>query len=105
VTGGGDVNGDGIPDVGVGSRTEDSTDSDAGAAYVMFGPLSGTEDLSASLAKHLGAGAGDWAGAWLDMSGDIDGDGTSDMVIGAPQRDEGEEFVDIGMVFLLKGGW
>ena len=39
VSGGGDVDLDGIPDVAIGSRTEDSTDSDAGAAYVMFGPL------------------------------------------------------------------
>ena len=104
VSGGGDINGDSISDVAVGSRTEDSTHSDAGAAYVMFGPLSGTEDLSSSMAKQLGADAGDWAGAWVDMSGDIDNDGTSDMVIGAPQRDQGD-FIDIGMVFLLKGGW
>ena len=38
------------------------------------------------------------------MAGDIDGDGSSDLIIGAPQRDEGD-FTDVGMVFLLKGGW
>ena len=104
VSGGGDVDLDGIPDVAIGSRTEDSTDSDAGAAYVMFGPLVGTVDLSESLAKHLGDETGDWAGASVDMAGDIDGDGSSDLIIGAPQRDEGD-FTDVGMVFLLKGGW
>ena len=104
VSGGGDVDLDGIPDVAIGSRTEDSTDSAAGAAYVMFGPLVGTVDLSESLAKHLGDETGDWAGASVDMAGDIDGDGSSDLIIGAPQRDEGD-FTDVGMVFLLKGGW
>ena len=71
----------------------------------MFGPLSGTVDLSESLAKHLGDETGDWSGAWLDMSGSVNGDGYSDLIIGAPQRDEGEEYVDVGMVFVLKGGW
>ena len=104
VSGGGDVDGDGVPDVAIGARTEDSTDSNAGAAYIMFGPLLGTVDLSESLAKHLGDEAGDWAGASIDMSGSIDGDGTADIVIGAPQRDEGD-YTDIGMVFIMKGGW
>ena len=70
----------------------------------LFGPLVGTVDLSESLAKHLGDETGDWAGASVDMAGDLDGDGSSDLIIGAPQRDEGD-FTDVGMVFLLKGGW
>jgi len=105
VDGGGDVNGDLIPDVVIGSRTEDATDSDAGAAYVMFGPLSGTTDLSESMAKILGAGAGDWTGAAVSMSGDLNGDGFSDVLIGAPQLDAGDEFLDVGAVWIIKGGW
>ncbi len=105
VTGGGDVDNDGIPDVVVGSRTEDSTDSDAGSASVMFGPLSGTVELSESLAKVLGLGAGDWTGAALSMGGDLNGDGFGDVLIGAPQLDAGAEFPDIGAALILKGGW
>jgi hypothetical protein len=105
VTGGGDVDNDGVPDVVVGSRTEDSTDSDAGSASVMFGPLSGTVELSESLAKVLGLGAGDWTGAALSMGGDLNGDGFGDVLIGAPQLDAGADFPDIGAVFILKGGW
>jgi hypothetical protein len=105
VDGGGDINGDEIPDVAIGSRTEDATDSDAGAAYVMFGPLSGTTDLSESMAKVLGAGAGDWTGAALSMSGDLNNDGYSDLLVGAPQLDAGGDFPDLGAVWILKGGW
>jgi hypothetical protein len=105
VDGGGDVNGDGAPDVVIGSRTEDATDSDAGAAYVMFGPLVGTTDLSESMAKVLGAGAGDWTGAAVSMSGDLNNDSYSDLLIGAPQLDAGADFPDLGAVWVLKGGW
>ena len=105
VSGGGDVDNDGNPDVVVGSRTEDSTDSDAGSASVMFGPITGTVALSESLAKVLGLAAGDWTGAALSMGGDLNGDGFGDMLIGAPQLDAGGDFPDLGAVLILKGGW
>jgi hypothetical protein len=104
VAGGGDINGDGIPDVVVGSRTEDSTDTNAGAAYVMFGPISGTDDLSSSFAKVLGLGPNDWTGASVAMGGDLNGDGYGDLLVGAPQLDAGDS-VDLGAVLILKGGW
>jgi hypothetical protein len=104
VAGGGDINGDGIPDVVVGSRTEDSTDTNAGAAYVMFGPIEGTSDLSSSLAKVLGLGPNDWTGASVAMGGDLNGDGYGDLLVGAPQLDAGDS-VDLGAVLILKGGW
>jgi hypothetical protein len=105
VSGGGDVDNDGNPDVVIGARTEDSTDSDAGAASIMFGPITSTTELSSSLAKALGIGAGDWTGAAVSMGGDMNGDGHDDVLIGAPQLDAGEDFPDIGAVLILKGGW
>jgi hypothetical protein len=39
------------------------------------------------------------------MSGDLNGDGFSDVLIGAPQLDAGDEFLDVGAVWIIKGGW
>jgi len=105
VSGGGDIDDDGVPDVVIGARTEDSTDSDAGAASVMLGPIVGVTELSSSMAKALGLGAGDWAGAAVAIGGDMNGDGHDDVLIGAPQLDAGADFPDIGAVLILKGGW
>lgn len=105
VAGGGDIDGDDNPDVVIGARTEDSTDSDAGAASVMFGPIVGMTELSSSMAKALGLGAGDWAGAAVATGGDLNGDGFDDVLIGSPQLDAGDDFPDIGAVLIMKGGW
>ncbi len=71
----------------------------------MFGPIAGTTELSSSLAKALGLGAGDWTGAAVAIGGDMNADGYDDVLIGAPQLDAGSDFPDIGAVLILKGGW
>jgi hypothetical protein len=86
VTGAEDVNRDGFDDVLVGAWGRGSF---TGAAYVLFGPVAGTIDLSAADAKFTGEDWEDAAGWSVALLGDIDGDGTSDICIGAYGADGG----------------
>jgi hypothetical protein len=82
VWGVGDVDGDGLVDIGVGSFYDDDGATDAGAVYVLTAP-SGEVDVSAAYAKILGDGAGDQLGQSAVTLGDLDGDGFGDMAVGA----------------------
>lgn len=88
----GDVNADGFADLIVGAPSGGG--GEAGKAYVIWGGagVSGTIDLD-----HLGdAGfviqgdrAGDRAGWSVAAAGDTNGDGFDDVIVGAPQGDDG----------------
>ena len=90
----GDVNGDGFADLIVGAIGNDSSFTNAGASYVVFGKASGfaaTIDL-ASLDgstgfKLSGVAADDAVAArWLRPA-DINGDGFADVIVGAYYAD------------------
>ena len=87
VAGVGDTNGDGLADLLLGAPKEDSTDTSAGAAYLLLGPLTGTFAVGLSDALLWGEAASDGAGTSLSGAGDLDGDGYDDLVIGAPGND------------------
>jgi FG-GAP repeat protein len=77
----GDVNGDGIGDLLVGSPN-------AGVTHVLFGRPSfggATVDVSdPQLASKLTGMAGSWFGFAVAGAGDVNGDGIADIVVGAP---------------------
>jgi hypothetical protein len=80
----GDIDGDGIEDVIVGAPWENSYAYQAGAAYLLLGPVTGMVDLSLADAKLVGEdGSNPWAGESV-ATGDVDGDGVEDILIGAP---------------------
>ncbi|MFZ5478863.1 MAG: integrin alpha, partial [Myxococcota bacterium] len=83
VAGAGDVDGDGLDDVLVGARFQDGVGSQSGAAYLFVAPRSGTVSASAATATLLGEAASDLAGEGLAGGEDLDGDGLSDLVVGA----------------------
>ena len=90
VAGAGDLNGDGLADLIVSSyRAEVSGLTQAGKSYVVFGKASTTAvNLSAVAAGNggfviNGEAAGDASGLSVSGSGDVNGDGIADLLIGA----------------------
>jgi hypothetical protein len=103
----GDVNGDGIDDLIVGSRRGDDGGDNAGEAYVIFGKPGATRnaiDLS-SLGDEgfiiQGDRAGDSAGRSVSAAGDVNADGIDDLIVGASGGDDGG--VNAGEAYVIFG--
>ena len=101
LSGTGDVDGDGVGDILIGSILNDTTASNAGAAYLVLGGVSGSHDLSDAHTKFTGGAADDNAGGSVAGAGDVDGDGLNDLLIGAYQEDDGGS--SAGKTYLFLG--
>lgn len=107
----GDFNGDGVDDLLVGVPFADGPDNereDAGEALVIFGRdgLSGEIDLAVDEPglRILGALPGDTLGFGV-ASGDINGDGVDDVIVGAPgSNGAGNQRTDVGETYVVFGG-
>jgi len=95
----GDVNGDGYSDVLVGSFLYDNGQIDEGRALVYMGSASGLSPSPAWTAESDQAGAS--FGNPVATAGDVNGDGYSDVIVGAHKYDNGES--DEGRAFLYLG--
>ena len=82
----GDVNGDGYADVIVGALGYQA----AGRAYVYHGSSTGLTAGSADWTAESDQGGAAF-GASVDTAGDVDGDGYTDVIVGAPQYDNGQD--------------
>lgn len=108
----GDVNGDGLSDFIVGAYTADTPGSNSGATYVVFGQTGingATLNVSALTAATntrgfviSGSSANDLTGYTVSGSGDINGDGLSDLVMGAYGADNGTA-TDAGKFYVVYG--
>lgn len=100
----GDVNGDGLSDVIVGSPGD--LGSQIGRAYVYNGTNSVNGITSATPSAYLVSSAsGQQEGAQFGYSvstaGDVNGDGFSDVIVGAPTFDT--SYTDVGRAFVFIG--
>jgi hypothetical protein len=86
----GDQNGDGTDDLAMGAHYYDSAAYDAGGAFVFYGSASGwtSTDLASADVTVTGVAMSDYAGRHV-AGGDLDGDGLSDLVVGAYAADAG----------------
>ncbi|MEN0063348.1 MAG: hypothetical protein AAGA48_14440 [Myxococcota bacterium] len=96
----GDINNDGNDDILIGAYLDDEAATNAGAAHVVLGPVTGTQTSSIATAKVLGEAEGDNAGRGL-AAGDVSGDGVPDLIVGAPNHDAGGD--DAGAVYIYEG--
>jgi hypothetical protein len=98
----GDNNGDGFPDIAITAPRDDDANYNAGAVYVVHGPLaSGMHDLMNISVKLTGEGYEDQIGITLAAAGDVNDDGYTDFWIGAPKRKGGPP--SAGTVYLMHG--
>lgn len=104
---GSDFNGDGIADVLMGARLNDDTDTDAGAAYILYGPLTSSQSYFLNGAgvsvTLLGKTLLDRFARGLASAGDINSDGFDDIIVGAYHNNDGPGANNAGAVYVLYG--
>ncbi len=99
-----DFDGDGVADLLVGAPNSSDSCSMQGAAYLLMGASgawTGSHSLADATVIWRGGTTGDQLGTSVSTAGDIDGDGRSDVVLGAPGDDEGGS--GSGSVYLFLG--
>jgi len=90
----GDGNGDGFADLAVGAYGNDAGGSAAGRAYVYFGGSAPDGDADF---MQTGDATLDNLGFAVSGAGDVDGDGSADLIVGAPYSDG-----DAGRAYLVR---
>ena len=100
----GDLDGDGVTDLAVGAdRDDDGGGTNRGAVYVLFLNANGTVKSSREDCQRHGGGPtlanGDYFGSSVASLGDLDGDGVTDLAVGAFGDDTGGS--DRGAVHVL----
>jgi photosystem II stability/assembly factor-like uncharacterized protein len=95
----GDVNGDGLSDIIVGSKLFDNGQTDEGRAFVYNGSASGLSSVFnwSSESNQVNS----YFGFSVSTAGDVNADGYADVIIGAPYFDNGQ--TDEGRAFVFHG--
>ena len=101
----GDVNGDGYSDVIITANGYDAEETNEGAAFVYRGGPGGLDATPAWTVHPTGQAFANF-GRSASSAGDVNGDGYSDVIIGAPWYDTGttDEDRDRGAAYVYRGG-
>ena len=80
----GDIDGDGMPEVLIGAPHNDLAYNNSGKAYVMYGSslVTGIHSLEIADLSYVGNEANNYVGHSVSMAGDVNLDGTKDILIG-----------------------
>ncbi|MBN1335082.1 MAG: FG-GAP repeat protein, partial [Deltaproteobacteria bacterium] len=97
----GDLDGDGFDDALIGASNESTGARGAGAVYLVRGPVTGVLPLSSADAKLLGEHSLDSIGGSALATGDVDGDGFDDALIGSYLADTSARHA--GVLYLVQG--
>jgi len=100
----GDLDGDGTLELAVGATHDDDGGADRGAVWILSLNHDGTVASETKVSATAGGFGGsldsfDWFGHSLAALGDLDGDGTGDLAVGAFGDDDGDE--SQGAVWIL----
>ncbi len=101
-----DMDGDGTGDLAVGAMFDDDGGFDRGAMWLLFLDPEGMVHAAQKISAAAGGFAGtlddsDWFGSSVAGLGDLDGDLTEDIAVGAPLDDDGGAFSNRGAVWVL----
>ncbi|THU35797.1 T9SS type A sorting domain-containing protein [Niastella caeni] len=99
VSSAGDVNGDGYSDVIVGATNYDNGQTNEGAAFIYYGSSAGINTTTAARIEGNRASGG--LGSSVSGAGDVNGDGYSDIIVGAGSYNNGQ--IAEGVVFIYHG--
>ena len=101
----GDIDNDGEIDLLLSSQTYTGTARSVGAAWVIYGPISGTYQLGEGEyhAQFYGPNSSDYVGASAVIADDLNGDGGDDIVIGSMYGDHDAADPNLGAAWIFNG--
>ena len=94
----GDINNDGFDDIIIGARRYEQNDKKVGAALIFYGSAAGLTQTAPDWTV-IGDDPGGDLGASVNTAGDINHDGYDDIIIGAPNFDNGQEVGGAAFVY------
>ncbi len=99
----GEWDGDGVEDVVAGARNSDRSSSNAGAAFLFYGPTAGTQNAGAADMIWNGVNTSDYFGYTAATIPDMDGDGKDELALSALNGGHSTVAIATGAVWIWMG--